>query len=309
MGHRPGALADVVTRVLLTGAAGFIGAHIARAGIARGLEITALTHRSRLDLPGTHIVQADLTTADLDVIVAVARPEIVINGASYGIGPEERDPERALAVNTIATQKLLLAAKAAGTRRFIQLGSYSEYGDHAGTISEDTPLLPKESYGATKAAASLLVTAPGIAAPVETIVLRLFNVWGPGERPHRLLQKTIHHCRARTRFPLTPGTQVKDWAYVGDVAAWTLDIALRDGAYPHAIVNVASGDRRSVREMATLAANAMNGVDLLDFGAVPVPAREVQTGPADLSRIDALLPNRRVTPLADAIAATIASTP
>jgi nucleoside-diphosphate-sugar epimerase len=299
----------VVTHVLLTGAAGFIGTHIVRTGIARGLEITALTHRRPLDVPGARIVQADLTAADLGAIVAAARPEIVINAASYGIGPEERDPERALSINTIAAQRLLMAAKAVGVRRFIQLGTYSEYGDHAGTISEDTPLRPKEAYGATKAAASLLVTTPGIAAPVEAIVLRLFNVWGPGERPQRLLQQVIRHCRAQTRFPLTPGNQVKDWAYVGDAAGWILDIALRDGPFPDPIVNVASGDRRSVREMATLAAIALDGRHLLDFGAVPVPAREVQTGPADLSRISALLPHRQVTPLDEAIAATIAGTP
>jgi GDP-4-dehydro-6-deoxy-D-mannose reductase len=297
----------VVTRVLVTGAAGFLGAHLVATGIARGLDVTALTHRSTVATSGARTATADLTSADLTSLLATLRPEIVINAASYGVGADERDSRRMQAINTVAAYRLLLTAKTAGVRRFIQLGTYSEYGDHTGIISESTPLLPKDDYGVTKAAASLLIAAPGAAEPVETIVLRLFNVWGPGERPHRLLQRVIHHCRAGTRLPLTPGDQVKDWTYVGDVACWIVDVALLPAPYPHRIVNVASGERRSVRDMASMAARALKGEHLLDFGAVPVPTREAQTGPADHTRIATLLPSRQITPLGDAIAATIAA--
>jgi nucleoside-diphosphate-sugar epimerase len=233
----------------------------------------------------------------------------VINAASYGVGEDERDEQHMAAINVAAVRKLLEAAAAAGVHRFVQLGTYSEYGDYPETISETTRVLPKDAYGRTKADASSLVMDRSFSTPIEAIVLRLFNVWGPFERPHRLLPRVIRHCRARERLPLTAGTQIKEWCYVRDVAQWILDIALMEHQWPLPIINLGSGTRLSVREMALTAARSLHGEHLLDFGAVPIPTREVQTGPADLTRIRALLPNRRFTALADGIAATIAATP
>jgi nucleoside-diphosphate-sugar epimerase len=298
VGLRQGALAGVVTRVLVTGAAGFLGAQIVRVASSRGGTVTSLTHR-----PAPGSVAVDLTVDELDPIFAVARPDVVINAASYGVGREERDMDRMFAVNTIAVHRLLSAAKTSGVRRFIQLGTYSEYGDQPQRITEGTPLRPKEGYGVTKAAASLLVLA-NTGLP-ESLVLRLFNIFGPEERPHRLLRRVAEHCRNGARLPLTPGDQVKDWAYVGDVAEWIVDLALLSQPYPHSVMNVSSGLRMSVRELALAGARRLKGEHLLDFGAVPVPAHEVQTGAADLARLEAVLPRRRTTPLDEALALTV----
>ena len=280
--------------MLITGAGGFIGRHILKAASSHGLKAVGWTRS-----------EVDLTTADLAPLLRELRPRIIINAATYGVGADERDPERMQAINVDAVSRLMTTARAAGVARFVQLGTYSEYGDQAGTISEDTPLAPKESYATSKAAASRLVADRAATAPVEGIVLRLFNVFGPGERPHRLLPQLLSHARAGTRVPLTAGTQIKEWCYVGDVADWILDIALIATPWPYAVVNLGTGVRLSVRDMALTAARALGCEHLLDFGAVPVPAKEVQTGVADLARIAALLPNRRITPISEAIAATL----
>lgn len=309
MERRTGALARVVTapRVLITGAGGFIGTHLVREARRRNLDVAALVHNPTDRLGDARIIQADLVTADLTMLIERINPTIVINAASYGVGHDEKAETRMRDVNVAAVDKLLDAAKQAGVKRFIHLGTYSEYGDRPETITEDTPPAPKESYARTKAEASLRVTSA--AGPVENIVLRLFNVWGPFERSGRLLPQVIAHCRTGKRFPLTPGTQIKEWCYVSDVAAWILDIAQLNEPWPLRLLNLGSGMRLTVRDMALAAARQLNGEHLLDFGAVSMPAKEVQTGPADLARINALLPKRRFTPLADGIAATIAATP
>jgi nucleoside-diphosphate-sugar epimerase len=301
-------LARVVTasRILITGAGGFIGTHLVREAKRRGAHVTALVHNPTDRLGDADIAQADLTTADLPKLLDRIQPTIIVNAASYGVGHNEKDEARMRDVNVAAVEKLITAAKRIGVKRFVQLGTYSEYGDQPATITEDTPLAPKEAYARTKADASGRVAA---ADGLETIVLRLFNVWGPFERPGRLLPQVILHCRAGTRFPLTLGTQIKEWCYVEDVAAWIMDLALMDRPWPHRIVNLGSGMRLSVRDMALAAARALGGEHLLDFGAVPIPAKEVQTGPADLTRVTALLPARRITSLAVGVAATIAVTP
>jgi len=284
----------VVTRILVTGARGFIGQHLLRIGAARGLTVCGWTR-----------ADADLTTADLSALLSRLKPQVIINAAGYGVAHEERDPQRLFAVNVAAVVRLIAAAHETGVARLIQLGTYSEYGDHAGVITEDTPLQPKESYAATKAAASLLAGAPGMVAPMESIVLRLFNVFGPGERAQRLLPQVIRHCRTGARLPLTPGTQVKEWAFVGDVAHWIFDIALLPAPWTYRMVNLGSGQRLSVRDMALAAARLMKGEHLLDFGAVPIPEKEVQTGPCNLARVSEMLPDRVMTPLPQAVALTV----
>ncbi len=292
------------SRILITGAGGFIGTHLVREGLKRDMPVTALVHNPTDRTAGADTVQVDLTSADLPTLLERIKPTIIINAASYGVGHSEKDEARMYAVNVEIVKRLFDAAKNTGVKRYVQLGTYSEYGDQPATITEDTPLAPKEAYARTKAEASGLVSA---ASGLETIVLRLFNVWGPYERPGRLLPQVIHHCRTGTRFPLTLGTQVKEWCYVGDVAAWIMDLALMDRPWPHRIVNLGSGTRLPVREVALAAARALGGEHLLAFGAVPIPAKEVQTGPCDLARITALLPQRQTTSLTDGIAATIAA--
>jgi len=295
-------------RILVAGAGGFIGSHIVLTAQARGIPVTGLLRTPNPRLKDIAVVQADLVASDLPPIVAHIRPSVIINAASYGVGRDERDEMRMTEINVDAARKLRDAAKASNVARFVQLGTYSEYGDHEGPVSENTPIAPKEDYARTKALASDLFMAHDN-SPMEAVVLRLFNVWGPHERPHRLLPQVISHCRAGNRFPLTPGTQVKEWCYVEDVAAWILDIALMDRPWPYRIVNLGSGVRLSVRDMALAAARMLGGEHLLDFGAVQVPAKEVQTGRADLTRIARLLPHRRLTDIRDGIAATIAATP
>ena len=81
------------------------------------------------------------------------QPSVILNAASYGVNHGHRDADAMVAVNVTAVHQLIKAARASGIRRLIQLGTYSEYGDHTGPLTEDTPLRPKNAYGATKAAA------------------------------------------------------------------------------------------------------------------------------------------------------------
>ncbi len=82
-------------------------------------------------------------------------------------------------------------------------------------------------------------------------------------------------------------------------------MALLPGALPYPVMNVSSGLRMSVRELALAAARRLGSADLLDFGAVPIPPNEVQTGPADLTRLNAVLNRRQITPLDQALALTL----
>ena len=177
-------------RILVVGANGFVGAHILRDLVRRGDAVGALTRTQtpwRLKgLETTTPVTADITDAmAVTAAVTAFAPDIVINAASYGVSPRETDAAAMAAVNIDGAINLLRAANIAGARRFVQLGSYWEYGDHPGRVTETTPAAPKTAYGETTTAATRHVADHSGAC--ETLVLRLFNIWGAGEAPHRLV--------------------------------------------------------------------------------------------------------------------------
>ena len=128
-------------------------------------------------------------------------------------------------VNVTAVHELMKAAHASSICRLIQLGTCSEYGDHPSPLTEDTPLHPKNAYGATKAAASLIASSPEIAKELDTTVLGLLNVWGTMEGRNRLIPAVIRHCQSRTPLTLTSGMQLKDYSFAPDLAQWIVDFA------------------------------------------------------------------------------------
>ncbi len=297
--------------ILVTGAAGFVGAHVARELAGRKIPMAALV-RSRASadrlgpLNNDDIVETDITdTYTVTRAIERIKPRIVINAASYGVNPREQDPDLMTAVNVTAVRTLLKAARAGGATRFIQLGSCSEYGDHPAPLDENTTLNPKNAYAATKAEASALAAQPNAEHPDETLVLRLFNVWGPLEGAHRLIPQVIESCLTKTGLALTAGTQEKDYTFAPDLARWIVDVALLPEPYRIRVVNCASGRMMAVKELVLAVAKALGGEHLMRFGAKTIPLGEVQTGPADPRRITALLPDRRFTPFEDAVRQTI----
>jgi nucleoside-diphosphate-sugar epimerase len=293
---------------LVTGAAGFIGANILhelsqRQGVTPIGWARPEGNRTRLaHLKSIATEGVDITSpSDVARALGQHRPDIIINAATYGVAPDQRDPARTYAVNVKGTQTLLRAAHRNGVKRFLQLGTFFEYGDRAVTLSEDVDPAPKGSYAATKTVASIFA-AYGDHGVNDVAALRLFNVWGRWESPHRLVPQVIAACRSRVPLALTSGTQTKDMVYAGDMAAWIADLALCPTALPHRVINLASGNPVTVHDFVDSIATTLGGRDLMQFGAMPVPATEPQAGPADTKRLDALLPHRRRTSLADALA-------
>lgn len=302
-----------MTRVLVTGAGGFIGANVLfelkqrqnlpPLGWSRpGGNTARLKHLAGIDITPVDITQPKEVARAIDA----ARPNVVINAAAYGVDPKQSDTARTRDINVRGTEILLAAARTAGVRRFLHLGTYFEYGDQPGTLKEGSLLLANSPYASTKAVASRLATS-GDFGSMEVAVLRLFNIWGRWERADRLVPQIIDACHTKMPMALTAGTQRKDFVYAGDAAAWICDLALQPSPLLHRAINLASGEMVSVKDFATAIAQELGQPDVLQFGAKPMPAGEPQSGPADTTRIDALLPNRRRTPLKAALAEMMGS--
>lgn len=203
--------------VLVTGAGGFVGSALAGALAADGVPLLGTTR------PGGRRGPAGVASVDLDLadpgavgaLFARVRPSAVVHAAvrdayapADGLAPLVRD-------NVVATANLLDAAEGAGVGRFVQVGSFLEHGPCDGPIGETTPLRPDSPRGATKAAASLLALSRAARLPV--VVLRLFSVYGVGEKRTRLLPSAIAAALTGTALPMTPPGFERDLVAVDDV--------------------------------------------------------------------------------------------
>lgn len=247
-----------------------------------------------------------LDSSGIGAALDTARPAVVFNLAAAGVGPSGRDPATLVAGNAGIVAALMTALEGHTDIRVIHTGTWSEYADPttAAPISEEHPIAPSSVYGAAKAGASLLGTALGRSLGIPFVVLRLFNVYGPGEPPHRLLPYLVERLTGGDPANLTAGTQVRDFVYVEDavdalVAAATADLATE--AY-----NVATGIGTAVGDVVRMAAAELDAPEyLLRFGPLESRPDEPATIVGDPARFTEATGWSASTSVADGVRRTI----
>ena len=268
-------------RVVILGAAGFVGRHVRGALHEMGAEITGV------DQPGCagDLVGLDVTrSAALDRFLRRNRPHIVLNLAGYGVSPDQQDEGLARALNAELPDHLCAALDGTGAM-LVHVGSAFEYGGVGGDLEEDGPAAPTSVYGKTKLAGTEAVRRWGRDTGLHAVTARLFTVYGPGEQPHRLLPSLFRAVDSGEILPMTAGEQLRDFTYVGDVADGLCLLGLTGGK-PGEVINLATGVLTPVREFAEIAARAIGLPERqLGFGAVDSRPDEMAHAPPTLVRL------------------------
>ena len=242
-----------MSRVLVTGAAGFIGSHLCEALLARGdsvLGIDAFTDnyapaRKRSNLAdslaaGLEFRRLDLTSDALDPVVAGV--EVVYHMAAQpGVRPSWGEEFECYAKrNLVATQRLLEATLRAGAARFVFASSSSVYGNLADRPAmESDRVAPVSPYGLTKAAGEDLVDLYRRVHGLSAVSLRYFTAFGPRQRPEMAFASFISAILSgRLIHVLGDGRQTRDFTFVTDAVAATI-AAAELGTEP--VYNVSGG--------------------------------------------------------------------
>lgn len=240
---------------LVTGGTGFIGAALVRRLVANGTRVVCLVRegsprRARLPAGARALAPADWSAAGLGRALAGQSFDAVFHLAASGVSPDARDLEGLVTGNVLLTCNVIAALADRPPRRFVHVGSCSEYAPFygIGRLAEDHVLAPSSLYGAAKASAFLCGRALAERSGVPFVALRLFNVYGPGEAPTRLVPYLLARLRAGETPELTGGEQVRDFTFIDDVAD-ALIAAASDALTPGCAYNVCTGMPVRVREV------------------------------------------------------------
>jgi nucleoside-diphosphate-sugar epimerase len=299
-------------RVFVTGAAGFLGAHVSRLLTSAGAEVHALRHRAAPAPADGATRRATWHDGDLldqrrlrDLLAAI-NPEFVVHLAAYGARPGEADRERMIAVN-VHGSAALWSALPDGVRRVVIAGTCREYAEAEGPVAEDYPCDPRSPYVASKHAAVVLLSAFAREDRRSLVVLRPFGPYGPGDDSNRVLPFAIRRLIAEEPVLLSPGDQMCDFAFVDDHARAFALAAVANVPEPVAIYNIGSGVSMSLRSVIETAADAVGGGarDRLQFGALPYRPGDSRAVCADISAARRDLGYEATVPLRDGLERTV----
>jgi len=223
-------------KILVTGAAGFIGANFVYYELAehKGDEIVgldALTYAGNLETLEAamedkrfRFVKADITDrAAIEALFEKEGFDIVVNFAAEShVDRSIEDPGVFLRTNILGTQVLMDASRKYGTPRFHQVSTDEVYGDlpldrPELLFTEETPIHTSSPYSASKASADLLVQAYIRTFGLNATISRCSNNYGPYQFPEKLIPLMIANCLADKPLPVYgEGLNVRDWLYVDD---------------------------------------------------------------------------------------------
>jgi UDP-glucuronate 4-epimerase len=291
-------------RYVVTGAAGFIGSHLAEALLARDHEIVAVdcftdyydVALKEENAAALDVVQLDLAQDELDLEGVDGVFHLAGQPGTRSFGPSFAEYLRR---NTLATQRLFETAVAAGVK-VVYASSSSVYGDaERYPTPEETPPRPNSPYGITKLACEHLAAAYERSFGLEAVGLRYFTVYGPRQRPDMAFARVVEALAHGRPFEIYgDGTQSRSFTYVADVVEATI-LALQAPA--GALYNVGGGEEASLRDAIALLEEIAGRS--LEAGYGPPAPGDMRRTKADTTRIEHELGWRATTPLRDGLAA------
>jgi len=306
-------------RVLVTGAAGFIGSHVCDRLLAGGHEVVGLDDLSRGRMENLAEAQQssafsferfDVTDPALTELFERVRPDVVAHlAAQIDVRVSVADPLLDIRLNVLGTVNLLEAARRTGTRKVVFTSSGgSIYGNPASLpVDESAPVAPESQYAASKAAVELYLGVYRALYGLEWTSLALANVFGPRQDPHgeagvvaifgtRMLE-------GQSTKIYGDGTATRDYVYVGDVADAFVR-AVAPGTGDARRFNIGTGRQCDVLELHQLIADV---VGVSDSQPEMVPARpgELQAIALDASAAKETLGWSVQMPLEPGLAETV----
>jgi UDP-glucuronate 4-epimerase len=284
-----------MSRIIVTGGAGFIGSHVCEALLARSCDVLALDsfdtfYDPQIKRRNVHHCLADgrFSLAEGDICDAAFVEEVLAGGADVlvhlaaraGVRPSIQQPLLYQKVNVEGTLVLLEAARRVGVRKFIFASSSSIYGNNRKVpFAESDPVdHPISPYAATKKAGELLCHTYHHLYGLDVTCLRFFTVYGPRQRPDLAIHAFARLIEAGRPVPVFgDGSMRRDYTYVDDIVAGVL--AAVDRCEGYHLYNLGESRPVSLNDMIATLERALGRRAVID-------RRPVQPGDVDQTFAD-----------------------
>lgn len=300
-------------KALITGGAGFIGSSIARALLAQGHEVRVLDNLetgSQENVPlGAEFIKGDIRDVPQLLWACLGVDVVFHQAAMVSVPLSLENPSRCFDINVQGTRNALFAAAQRGCRRVVIASSAAIYGNE--------PTLPKRE-SMIAACASPYAYSKWLNeqdayyysrfCSLETVCLRYFNVFGPGQRPDSPYSGVISTAmnKVLSQEPFTifgSGEQSRDFVFVDDVAGAAIAGACKSGLQ-HGVFNVGRGESSSLLQLLKTIGNLVGVEPRINF-VEPRPG-DVLHSVADVSRLHECLAFAPSTTIQDGLAQTLA---
>ena len=221
-----------MTKVLVTGGAGFIGSNFVRLLLSEGqhevVNLDALTYAGNLENlsdvqedPRYAFARGDITAREqVEAVFEAHAPRLVVHFAAEShVDRSVLDARDFVLTNVVGTQVLLDVCRAAGIERFVHVSTDEVYGSlgPTGLFREDTPLQPNSPYSASKAGSDFLARAAFETHGFPAMITRCSNNYGPYQFPEKLIPLMIANALEDKPLPVYgDGQNVRDWIFVSD---------------------------------------------------------------------------------------------
>ena len=304
-----------ISSVLVTGAGGFIGSHLARRLVADGHEVHGLVRKGSAGKRLQDIDSVRRWTADLgdpgalEACLKGALPERIfhcagVSGARHGGGWEPVREAQRVNVNGLVNLLQAISISGAPVRTLVRLGGLEEYGSGPAPYVETQREAPRSAYSASQVAGTHLLQALRPTLPFAAVTLRPALIYGPGQSPDFLIPALIDALLAGREFPMTEGRQRRDLLHIDDLVSAMLTASTTDGLGGE-VINIATGVAPSIRTVARTIRRLMGASHCLMFGALPDRPNDILDLRADSSKARRLLNWQPTVGLARGLAQTI----
>jgi len=260
-------------RILLTGATGFLGSHIADYLYNNGFELM-LTRRHMSVLDKCSLFEKSVKWVYVDdknwVNTAIKfNPGIIIHAAWNGVENSKRDDWEVQLSNIDFLYQLLKIAKETKIKKFISLGSQAEYGQFNVKVTEDYKVNPVGTYGMIKLACLEYLKSFCNDNSIQWYWLRIFSILGKNDNPTWLIPSVVERLKRNEEIELTLGDQCYDYMYINDFVERLRCIIISE-KNNSGIFNICTGRPVPIKELLVAVANKTGKpLSLLKFGVQP----------------------------------------
>lgn len=301
-------------KILVTGAAGFIGSHTAKSLQKRGDSVYGIDNfndyyevaQKEKNAEGLNIFRVDICDeAAIDKIFAEIKPDVLLHlAARAGVRASIADPELYHEVNVLGTNILLEACRKHGVNRVIFASSSSVYGNQkkipfSESDSTENPISP---YAATKRAAENLCYSYSKTYGLKITCLRFFTVYGPSGRPDMaplMFTKAIDAGETIKRFG--DGSSKRDYTFIDDIVSGILSAV--DHPFDFEIINLGNNKPEELRVLISIIEKNLGKTAKIE--ELPMQAGDVEMTYADITKAQKLLGYQPKTSLDEGIAKLI----